>query len=288
MKSFGVRFYQGYFHDQAEANTVHGLLCTILNKQNDGESPPQIGDGPMKHELRELASSANGDVIQGVLALVRDDAPHIREADGGERPIELEDQEGILEKNYFLYYRKQQLLVWQVNGRASHISRFENYLASYAGTPVKFYDILQEGSFERLRNGLIKSLKFRIAKRRNANAIDPHNWESDVFDLMGGIGGTVIEVKVSTRRKGRGLIDKTSDVIHRMMNRDDVSSLQVRMDGQREPIDLFADRISDRIEVQMVGHYPLPRDIIIKLAEAKDRQKQALEASLGTGDEILE
>lgn len=288
MKSFGVRFYQGYLHDNERGRTVHDLFNELLQKQDLGQSPPQVGDGTIKHELRELKASQNGKVVQGVLALVRDDAPHIREADGGERPIELDDQEGILEKNYFLYYKDQCLLVWQVNGRASHISRFESYLSSYAGAIAQFNDILQEGAYDRLRNGLIKSLRFRIAKRRNANAIDPHDWESDVFDLMGGVGGTVIEVKVSTRRKGKGLTNGVTDAIHRMMNRDDVSALQVKIDGQTEPIDLFADRIFDRIEVQMLGHYPAPLDIIAQLAQAKDRQQQALEASLGKGNQVLE
>lgn len=288
MKSFGVRFYQGYLHTQDGARTIYDVLTEIIEAQEGGTAPPQIGEGSRAHELRELGASANKAVIRGVLALVRDDAPHIREADGGERPIHLEDQEGILEKNYFLYYRHQNLLVWQINGRASHISRFESYLSSYSGSTAKFLDVLQEGAYERLKNGLVKSLRFRIAKRRNANAIDPHAWESDVFDLMSGVDGTIIEVKVSTRRRGKGLANTVTDAIHRMMNRDDVSSLQVKMDGQSEPIDLFADRISDRIEVEMAGHYPIPTDIIVKLAEAKDRQQTALEASLGQGNNLLE
>lgn len=288
MKSFGVRFYQGQFGASDEDGTVSDLLLSLLDKHAEGELLPQTEHGQLKNELRELSATANRNVIKGVLALVRDDAPHIREADGGERPIELADQEGILEKNYFLYFVDRQLLVWQVNGKASHISRFERYLTECCGKTIVFNDILQEGSFERLKRGTVKHLRFRVAKRRNSQEIDPHNWESDVFDLMSGVDGTVIEVKVSTRRRGRGLSAGVSNIIHRMMNRDDVSTLQVKLDEQTEPIDLFADRISDRIEVNMIGHYPMPKDIFAKLAEAKNRQNIALEAILEPGNQVLE
>lgn len=105
MKSFGVRFYQGQVGAAGEDGTVSDLLLSLLDNHMKGELLPQTEEGRLKHELRELSATENGKVIKGVLALVRDDAPHIREADGGERPIELADHEGILEKNYFLLLR---------------------------------------------------------------------------------------------------------------------------------------------------------------------------------------
>ena len=153
---------------------------------------------------------------------------------------------------------------------------------------VLFSDILQEGAFERLQNGMMKSLRFKIANHKNKKGIDPHDWESDAFNLMSGIDGTIVDVKISTQRKKKGLARNALDAIHRMMNRGDISTLQVKMDGETEPIDLLTDRISDRINVQMAGHYPIPEDIFHQLANAKDRQQKALESSLGTGDNVLE
>ena len=289
MKSFGVRFYRGVVgNGDASGRNVSDLLTELANYHDEDKQLPQLEVGQLINELRELAVSNTGSVIQGVLALVRDDAPHIRQADGRERPIVLQEQEGVLEKNYFLYFVDQQLLVWQVNGRASHISRFERYLTELSGLNIKFLDILQEGAFKRIKDGMIKSLRFRVAKRKNAEAVSPDDWESDAFEMMSSAEATIIDIKVSTRRRSKGLLGGLSTTVHRMLNRDDVSALQVQLNGEKEPIDLLADCITDRIQVEMHGHYPVPKDILHQLSQAKDRQKFALEAVLGAGDKILE
>lgn len=286
MKSFKVRFYQSHT-GEAQTN-VASIFLDLIDKQKQDEPSPQIGEGIRKHEIRELSALSNRNLIQGVLALVRDDAPHIREEDGGERKIKLKEKEGLLEKNYFLYYPTQNLLVWQVNGNASHVSQLGRYLTEICGEKIEFLDILQQDSYQRLQDGVINKMQFRVAKMQNAENIAPDNWEASAFELMSGIDGTSIEVTVSTPRIKRGLAASTAEIVKRMMGREDVKALKVDLDGEKEPIDLLADRIYDSIRVNMAGRYPIPEEVIHELAEAKDRQRDALEASLGVGNKVLE
>lgn len=289
-KSYGVRFYAAQFGaDAPEGSTATALLEAEAVSIAAGNAPVQWVDGMLRYEFRDIRSHNAGQVIQGVLAVLRDEAPHIRGADGAERPIELQENEHVIEKNYFLLFRQQQLLVWQVNGRASHVSRMERMVTLLAANnyTVTFGDVVNRAALQRLEQGTVKRFEVRLARPRNAEAIDPNNWERSALELMAGVDGTVISIEVSTRRKGRGLSDASKALMHRLLNRGDVRKLAVKLDRERLPVDLFADCVHDRIEVQMDGLYPIPRSIFEELQRAKDRQQPVLDDFFGGGGNVL-
>lgn len=288
MKNYGVRFYSGRVGADGNAGKVSDILLDWAQRQADGKAIPQHAAGDVRYELRELVSLNNGASFKGVLAVLRDDAPHIRKADGREEAIPLANNEHVIEKNYFLFYRTNELLVWQVNGRASHISRFEHFMTMLAPATVTFDDVINRSSLDRLEHGTVKRFRLRVARPRNAEAVDPDNWEAGVFELMNGVDGSSLDIEISTRRRGRGLANHIRQIVHRMLDRNDTRALQVRLDGEKEPIDLFADCIKERIDVSMEGLYPVPASAYGQLAQAKDRQQAALDAYFGQGDAVLE
>lgn len=283
-KSFRVRFYTGMVMDDRAAKVSKIFEELVIA----GGPYPHLEDGTVAYELRDLVSLNGHKVFRGVLAVLRDDAPNIREAGGAERPIALGDDEHIIEKNYFLYYSDRELLVWQVNGRGSHISRMEKYLSSVANKPVSLPDVIQPNALRRLQEGSVKKLRLRIAVSKNAAAVDPHDWEAGTFDLMNGIGAKSITVEVAAGKAVGRLNDKIGGVLHRMLQREDARAVQVTMTGEQEPIDLLADCVTDRINVKMVGLYPVVADIFNGLDEAKQRNQAALDEYFGQGNNILE
>lgn len=288
MKSFGVRFYCGSFIDVALGRKVSTILNDLHTDYLAGTPYPHFPDGGVSYELRDFESVNNGAVFKGVLAVLRDDAPNIREATGAERAIALAQDEHVIEKNHFLYFSDRELLIWQVNGRGSHISRLEKYLGYVANAAISLGDVIQPEALQRLNGGIVKRFKLRVAAARNADAVDPNNWEAGTFDLMNGIGATTISVEVATRRRAMGLAEDVKNVIHRLVNRGDTRALYVQLAGETDPIDLFADCIKARITVPMVGLYPVARDIFAALAVAKDNQQVALDAYFGQGNAVLD
>lgn len=282
-KSFRVRFYVGT--PERGSPPVSDVLLGLARTP---APHPHLKDGTVAYEMRDLVSLNNGQVFRGVLAVLRDDAPNIREAGGAERPITLADDEHIIEKNHFLYYSDRQLLAWQVNGRGSHISRMEKYLTFVSQRTIGLADVIQPNALHRLQAGAVKKLKLRIARSQNASTIDPHDWESGTFELMNGIGASSITVEVSAGRALGQLNERIGGVLHRLLDRDDTRTLQVTMDGEREPIDLFADCITDRITVPMIGMYPVAADIFAELEQAKQRNQAAFDEHFGQGSNILE
>lgn len=289
MKSYGVRFYKGRVGADGNAGLVSQILLAQSQAAVDGAPMPQHHDGSCKYEIRDFVSLNGGASFKGVLAVLRDDAPHIRGADGAERSIPLDENEHVIEKNHFLFFRANELLVWQVNGRASHISRFEQYLTMLAAPEtVSFDDVINRSSLERLEQGVVKRLKVRLAKPKNAAVIDPENWEHGAFEMLNGVDGTTIQFEISTRRKTRGLAAGVKLAVHRLLDRAETRALNVKLEGDREPIDIFADCVREKIQVQMNGLYPFPESIYTELASAKDRQQVTLDNFFGVGDAVLE
>lgn len=287
-KRYGVRFYRGGVGPDGEAGTVSELLSSASERQSQGHPMPQLAEGETRYELRDFQDFNSGAVFQGVLAVLRDEAPHIRRSDGTEAPIDLNDDEHVIEKNHFLFFQQHELLVWQVNGRASHVSRFERYLSMAAPAAVVFNDVLDTTALQRLEHGVVKRIKFRVASPKNAQSIDSSDWESGAFEIMSGVDATVIEVNVSTRRKVKGLSNSVKGAIHRLVNRAETRSLKVELLGDKQPIDIFADCLTENINVEMHGLYPIPGSIFAELDAAKGRQQAAIDAIFGASSGVLE
>lgn len=289
MKHYGVRFYRGRVGADGNAGMVSEILLRMyLAWRINGDPIPQWDAGSCKYELRDLVSFNDGASFKGVLAVLRDDAPHIRGADGIERDIPLDVNEHVIEKNHFLFFRDNELLVWQVNGRASHISRLEQYITMLAPETIVFDDIINRSALARLENGIVKRFRLRVAKSKNAAAVNPENWEDGAFELMNGIDGTTLQVEIATRRKAQGLSGSVKAAIHRLLDRGETRALEVRLEGDKEPIDLFADCVRDKMQVDMNGMYPFPESIYSELSAAKDRQQVTLDDFFGVGNAVLE
>jgi hypothetical protein len=289
-KSYSVRYYQGVTKQTEQCTLkVSDIVTGIAEQVAAGEMAPQHSDGEV-YELRDLLSFNNGAVIRGVFAVLRDDAPHIREAAGSEKPIPLAEGDAILEKNHFLFFKANQLLVWQVNGRASHVSRLERYLTSCTDNQcaVLFDDVLSLNALDQLTNGVVTRLEFRAAKPRNAELIDPNDWESRAFEMMNDSDASIVSVTVSTRSKQRGLSDRLKGAIHRLLNADTTRKVEIKLRNVEDPIDLMTECLKGKIVVDMDGLYPNTKQMFSEMQVLKDSHQPALDAYFGRGNAVLD
>ena len=283
-KKFGVRFYKG---TAAHATTqVSDILQQLYTGHVAGQPYPHVSIGSLAYELRNFTSHNSGVVFTGVLAVLRDDAPNIRDDQGVERPIDLQPGERLIEKNHFMFFKERQLLVWQVNTRASHISRFENYLHAASGLVLGFDDIITAASFKRISEGTVKKLEVRIAAPKNPDLIPSDDWTAQAMDMMRGVGATSIKIDVSTRTK-KGLMPAVKDVIDRLKDSAEAESIKVKLADESEPIDLVADSIKGKVTVNMLGVYPDPADMFTQLQQLKDAKKGDLDDYFGQGPRVL-
>lgn len=289
MKSYSVRFYVGNVPEGPQRKPISQVLSEIVDSIQENGSACQVADGSVKYELRDMVSLNDGASFKGVLAVLRDDAPHIRGANGIERDIVLAQDEHIIEKNHFLFYRENEMIVWQVNGKGSHVHRLELYLSQFSNQTITCEDIIDKNSVDRLARGVIRGFKFKIAKpKRGVAEIAADDWAFPTLKLLQGSEASSITVDVKTGSRQRGLAGRVKDSIYGLIKSEHVKSMQVRLQNVEQPIDLFADCITDAISVQMIGLYPSRDAIFAELAAAKDRQRSQLDAYFNVGGVVLE
>lgn len=285
MKSYTVRFYAARTEqpDEEKPYRIQDLFRELVQVANktQGLCPP-TSDGALTYEIRDLRALNNGAVAMGVFAVLRDDAPHIRAGDRSERPIQLGEDEGLIEKNHFIFYAATGLMVYQVNQRANHPMRLEQYLTDLAGLDraVVFGDILTRDAWKKLSRGIVKRLEVTIDVPKNPMAYDPDDFTGPTLQTMEQAGAQKAVITLSAGR-GAAMTTWIREQLLRMRGGPHIDRLQVKLDGEEHPLDLLANTVRDRIEVVMNGRYPDTPQTLTELEAAYQRQREALRAHFG-------
>lgn len=297
-RQFKIDFYQAQFGPDGEGGQAWELLQGLAG----GEAPlPAIDVRGTYYQIRELIATGPG-VIRGVFGKIRhDDIPHIGSVEGEERDIELAENEGLIEKNHFLFFKKWRLVVWQQNGHAANIDRFGAYLTDFSEETISLNPVFQPDAMKRLLQGenQLRRLELSIAKPTNAELYVARDKtpDDDLIALLADSGAFKIRLDLAANGHSRDprqryLPSRMKAVMKRVMGRDDVevkrATVQVEDEhGLSHPIDLIADRLRSTQDVSMLGRYPDPADMFRALRAARDENLDMLKELFGEGDQQL-
>lgn len=283
-KNYVIDFFTGRMATDAQ-RPLPDLLWDLAAE----EQGPVWTKGTFSYDLRDMRRV--GQNVRGVLAKFRtDQIPHLGQPGGRERELALGEGEGLIEKNYFLYNRRDNLLVYQRNGHASRVNRLAEYLTDQCGETVTFDPVLQEEATERLLREGVEPLALELSFTRptNPDFYPGDEWDDRMIQLANEAGGARMFIRISSdrrnpdedrtrlrdrmRRAASGFVDAGLATVARM---------RVLNDGIEHPIDLIADRLESRQVVEMNGRYPLPESIYAALNNAVEEEREALDAILG-------
>lgn len=259
-KSFRVYFYQVNEGSKGETFNVFKAIST---------------HGPQVHrdyEVRDV--SISGTVVKGVLARLRDDAPHKREANGNEVELDIKDDESLIEKSYFIYYSAAKILVWQYNKSTGSVHNLSDYMSAFSSAAVTFDAIPNKKAINKISTGNFKRLEIGIAKPKAAASYPADDFRGEELKRLSKFGGDKIFVQMYA---AEGLtIPKVKAAIKLLRSDANTIALKVKMDNETDVIDLLADVVKSRITVQMDGRYPKPDAVWAELNKAKDKHKDEL------------
>ena len=292
-KAFGVHFFVG----QVGANDEAGHLKDMLQSIIDDQLVTVSTYGSMTYEIRDLESHSNGATYTGVLAKFRtDDFPHVGEPGGEEEELNIGDNQGLIEKNHFIFHRQNQLLVWQVNGNASSEKRLGEVLSDISNETVVFNPVFQPDAVRRLMRGNVTplSLEFTIARPTNTDLIPRNQWNEGLLSLMGQAGGARFSAKITSDSRSaegdkRKLMPRMKSALKELSGMDGVTKAKfiVEEDGIKHPLDLLEDRVKSSQTVEMIGRYPSVRSMYSALRRAKTEQQAALDEYFGQDGNAL-
>jgi hypothetical protein len=280
-------YWADFYRVRVEKNNSSPLIANLLRDSASASyldmlDTLETGD---HHQIRNIVAFRTDKVFKAVFGKVRNiDIPVQGDHQGNEEDLVLKPGYGLVEKNYLLYFRENNLLVYQRNMTGSHYSKLAAYLSKVTGKTVALDPVLTSDSYKRLmaNNVVPTKIEFSVAASPNST-LYPEEWTQEMMDLVKGVGGARARVSIrADTRRGETLapLVKEAAVILARSGRAGVSRLTI--DGGEHPIDLIADRIIEKMSVDIEGRYPQPESIYNELVAAKDRRQNDLDSFFGT------
>lgn len=285
-KNITIDFYSPRIPNDSGFSVADHLLSVVNDQGGNGKIWIQSG---FIYEVRGVFQE--GPEFRGAFVKIRSDQiPHAGSPGGVEREIGLRDNEGLIEKNHFIYRPGDELLIYESNGHGSRVSKLGAYLSSFAGETVTFDAIVQGDALRRLmRNGVEPvRLELSFTRPRNPELYPEGEWNNEFLRLLNGVGGANVNLKVSA--------DKSSDDGERNRLKNTMKNVAeawaasgitrvLRMgvleNGVEHPIDFVMDRIRSKKSVEMLGKYPSRDSIYGALSEAFSDEQQAIYEVIG-------
>lgn len=266
-KMYGLQYLQ---ITTAQESTLD-LFDVLSNAANSQIVSQQVG-----HEVFQVdISKVTDDRVECVFVKFRDkvDAPNIGEPDQiVETPIPYpSDRATLKEKNYFIVYKQNGVIAYQVNTNGSHKSKLSAYFTSVCSETVSLNDIVSKESLQKLIDDKVDPIKIRVKVQEVQ--IDPRLRSDDVI-----VAGIQEEAKVS----GAITIERVLSVgnTKSVMQRDILTSIKnlhkfatVKQNkikfqdaqGEKDEVDLVAEKIKDRISVNVKGRYADPQSVYLAI-----------------------
>ena len=287
-RKYIVRFYEPRLYEHGKEIAFSKLLIAAM-KSDKPLAVRELIENKSEYQVRGLHPTDNDREIRGCFVRFRPDIPVTGSRSSlDEKPLLLDDGHTILEKNYFTLFigDNYEVLAFQQSQEGGSISGLARYFSAIAGDDrmVSFNDILTEESLESLLKGaIIKSVDFRVAKPKGSKYVpDPDDtWTQKAMDFMAETGTTTFQAKLAIRAPSQGIFSSAVGSIQRLLSSPQTRKLKIKLSDHAEPIDLFADRIKDRIDVKLKNGQPVPEDVYKGIWASKIKLESSLASYLG-------
>jgi hypothetical protein len=217
----------------------------------------------------------------------KDPLPHAGKPKAQERELEIQDDESTIERNHFLYYKKNHLLVWQENRSFGQVASLSGYLSEILGQTIVFNPVLTtEATLQLLlERHKPRVIDFSVTAPSNPEQFDATEFDGRTLRMMSDLGAMSGSFRVSANSrgmKGRFLdAKKTMTLANKLISSGQATKVRLELDDISHPIDLLVDRLRDKIEVDMYGRYPIEASVYEQLAIVKDDFDEELTGIFG-------
>lgn len=282
-------FYQGRMHAE-DGRTVAQVIQALQHP----DGPPCHDLAADSFEIRQL--TGNGHPLRGEFAKLRQrDIPHAGSPGGSERDLDLEENEGLVEKNFFHYWTDRDLLVYQKQGNGSGASRLAQYLSRCRGQTVTFDPVLQPDPMRRLMKGSVRTrvADIRIARPTNPEVFRGLGFNEGIMRILEEAGG--ISLALEIRGDGRSadpgqrfLLDRLKTALAALIDQGTVSKAVLQVEDTETPdctsIDLINDRMYSVQTVEKLGRYFVPGSMHAALLAAYQERLSQLDELFAYGN----
>ncbi|OBX03849.1 hypothetical protein QV06_09390 [Gallibacterium genomosp. 3] len=280
---FNIRFYS------AQSETGYNFRSLVNHFKND--SMPVVMIGNYARRIHIFSDNSNFDnSISGYFSTFREDLLHKgNKKTGKEELLNLEDDESIIERNYFtLFYGKEkEILLYHNSSLYGNIRNFESYLTNLTqavSKDNKFYKITMaeigaEEFYPDNRKAPLIQIEYKISRPNSKKPRDGEDpWVQEQFDEMGELGVRTQRVILHSRK---GLLPDAWNTVKILLNLDRTKMLKVTLKDIEQPIDLLHNVLKDKFSIQASSREEVKlEDIFSKIHKIKEKHNDILKEYL--------
>lgn len=222
-----------------------------------------------------------------------------------EKRIELDDSDEILERSYFIYYPKHDILVFHENHLGAKVSDLSYLFYKHLSVNIFYSPIWKTESIKSLLedDSLLKKGCISIAVPRNFEATNfnlSNSWSKDILKMMSDNGMSNINLDFRGRAKikkseksyinnsiTKGIVELISKFPSgknikqkSKINEPIINAAHIRLAGQDQEINLLDEQVKYKMKVLARSGYPNENDIQKALVFAFNKNTAILKSYL--------
>jgi hypothetical protein len=266
-----------------------------FEKIDSGDFPASYTSYGCTREIFGLKYRPDTDSYVGQIRKIRKaDLPEVGAPGRDGKKLELDSDEGVIEKNFFIYYSHNCLLVLHRNDDGNTGAHLAQLLSASAG--VLFYagPIIRPDQAEKLLNNQLSIKKFsvKIPKPTNPDLYPQGSISAKTIELLNQSGADSLDITFSIDQRVETSAGRLSSALQSAVGQllamgATKAKLDTDENGKILPIDLIANRIYSLQHINTNSYFP-PSESMYKLADkAKYEQRELLDEYFGKGSRIL-
>lgn len=284
-KKYIVDFYQLVIEADDQIHSIE----EGLEKIRTGELPASFEDRRFVRDIWELISSEAGKNLWfgGQFRKFRmEDLPEVGKRNSEPRELDLAEDEGLIERNFFVYFKEHQILGWHKNGNGNTPNQLASCLSDIFQVNVKANPIIQPDALARLMAGKVelKKITISIPKPSSGDFYAEDDFSKRMLELLKTSGADSLHLTLGVdgrRQDSEGkLTSKLKNALKELGQNSEPSTLRADVfeDGLEHPIDLIADRVNSTQSVETNHRYPPSRTMYRAIKDAKKECQEAIDA----------
>ncbi|MDV0786231.1 DUF6731 family protein [Citrobacter amalonaticus] len=285
VKNYRIEFFQLSFKHTERFLSLRDAFQAAVDKKIPVSSDR---DGVVR-EIWRLLPRDDGSFAGELRKFRQSDLPDKGAPGKQSAPIPLEEDEGIIERNFFVYYPQHHILGWHRNHIACGISRFAGFLTTIFSSKVTAAPLLEKEAVARLMKGDIrmKKIQLTLPRPRSTELYPDTDFSQKTLSLLNDAGADTMQLVmgINTRRgdsEGKlrqGLKFAMQELVDFGARKAVIEVYDA--EGVVHPIDLIADRIVSTQSVVTDARFP-PSGTMYRLIDtAYTENRESINAYTG-------
>ncbi|MCM8910880.1 hypothetical protein LJD21_01675 [Pseudomonas inefficax] len=238
--------------------------------------------------------SDNGSYAGQIRKIRKADLPEVGAPGQHGKTIELDADEGVIEKNFFVFYKENSLLVMHRNDTGNTANHLAQLLTGAVGVAFYAAPLIQPDQAEKLLNNKLNIRKFsvKVPKPTNPDLYPQDSISAKTIELLNQSGADTLDVTFTIDQKldtsaGR-LTSALQSAIGSLLSMGATKAkLETDENGKILPIDLIANRIYSKQSIKINSSFP-PSESMYQLADkARNEKKELLDEYFGNASRII-